>query len=298
LQIGSGIKMLYIINLAVFVVWMIALLRKKKLSWHTLLAAYSIAVFCADMIEVSLNLLLNLYKFPTHLAKNPVDENELGIIFADTLILPVAFIIFVYFARKSNRPWAISLLFAALFTLLEWIYLEIGYLKYIHWNLAYSAAFYVVGFRVGAYLAPRLATYDPPLPYRVRLLCFSHTIIMWIGALFAEPLLKMYQFRPRVFADSMADCRFTDLVSGDVLTWLCVLFIPMIPRRLKHVVFAAIACLGISFAYYSHYKGWLIFHRWNHVLMALRYVVPVFLVLLYDRWELSYEQKKRQKGNT
>jgi riboflavin transporter FmnP len=81
---------------------MVMLIRKRQLSWHALVASYAIAVFTADTHEVLFNLLLNLYKFPTHLAKDPVFENELGIIFADTLILPFTFIIFVYYARKSR----------------------------------------------------------------------------------------------------------------------------------------------------------------------------------------------------
>jgi hypothetical protein len=280
-------KLLYLITFAVIFVWMVTLIRKKQLSWHTIVASYAIAVFIADMLEVSFNLLLGWYKFPTHLASVTVFENELGIIFADTLILPFTFIIFVYYARKSP-PWRTSLLFALAFIILEWIYLKLGYMKYFHWNLAYSAVFYVIGFRIGAYLAPRIASYEPPIPYPARLLFFSHTIIMWVGALFALPLLKMYQFRPGVFKDIMADCRFTDLLSGDVLAITCAIFIPIIPNRLKPLAFTVIACIGVSFSLYSYNKGWLIYHSWNHFLMVLRYFVPLALIMLYDRWELSY----------
>ncbi|MBD0381444.1 hypothetical protein ICC18_15055 [Paenibacillus sp. WST5] len=243
------------------------------------------------MLEVTFNLLLNLYKFPTHLAIDPVKDNEFGIIFGDTLILPFTFIVFVYYARQSP-PWRTSLLFALLSIIQEWIYLRLGYMKYLHWNLAYSAAFYVAGFRLGAYLAPRIATYNPPVPYRIRLICFSHTIIMWAGALFASPLLEMFQFRPGVFNDHMADCRFTDLLSGDVLSVLCTIFIPRTPNRFKPLAFTVIACIGISFALYAYFKGWLIYHNWNHFFMVLRYIVPLALIMLYDRWELSMERAK------
>lgn len=107
------------------------------------------------------------------------------------------------------------ILFALAFIILECIYLRLGYMKYLHWNLAYSAAFNVVGFRIGAYLAPRIAGNDPPpVPYGARLLCFSHTVIMWVGALFASPLLKLYQFRPGLFKDIMADCRLQNYSPG------------------------------------------------------------------------------------
>jgi hypothetical protein len=221
--------MLYLITLGVIFIWMITLLCKRQLSWHSIVAAYAIAVFCADMFEVLFNLLLGFYKFATHLRTNPIDDNELGILFADTLILPFTFIIFVYYAAKTNHPWKTSLPFAIGFIILEWIYLKLGYMKYLNWNLVFSAAFYVAGFRFGAYLAPRISSYNPPVPYRFRLLCFSHMIIMWVGALFASPILKMYQFKPGIFKDLMADCRFTDLLSGDVLSVLCTIFVPIIP---------------------------------------------------------------------
>ncbi|MDQ0116483.1 hypothetical protein [Paenibacillus harenae] len=284
------LDMLYIATLAGLTAWMAILLRKKELSVHAVIASYAIAVFCADMLEVGFNLLLNLYKFPTHLLSDPVMDNELGIIFGDTLILPFAFIVFVYYGRK-HPPWRISLLFAALFIGLEWIYVQFGYMIYLHWSLTLSAAFYVVGFRLGAFLAPRIADYEPPVPHRIYLLCFSHTIIMWIGAIFASPLLNLYQFRPSVFEDHMADCRFMDLVSGDVLTLLITICVPWLPARWKMPAYAGVACIGIAFAYYAHYKGWLIYHQWNHLFMALRYIVPVFLVMLYDRWESEYRMR-------
>ncbi len=284
--------MLYVITLAVIGIWMIAVIRKGRLSFHSIVAAYSIAVFTADMFEVLFNLLLGLYKFPTHLHLNPSDDNELGIIFADTLILPFTLIVFVYYASKKINPWKISLPFAIGFIVLEWIFLQFGYMKYIHWSLAISAAFYVTGFRIAAYLAPRIVTYGPPVPYRLRLMAFSHTFIMWVGALFASPLFKMYEYRPGVFKEPMADCRFTDLLTGDILALLITIFIPMIPKKARPIAFAAVACIGISFAFLAHYQGWLIYHRWNHLLTALRYIVPIALIMLYDRWESAYKRGK------
>jgi hypothetical protein len=287
------LTMLYIFTLAVISIWMVILLRKRQLSLHSLIAAYAIAVFTADMFEVLFNLLLELYKFPTHLRANPIDDNELGIIFGDTLILPFAFIIFVYYASKTSRPWITTLKFSALYIILEWVYIKLGYMKYLHWNLGFSAVFYLTGYRFGAFLAPRISSYNPPVPYWARLLCFSHMIIMWVGAIFASPLLKLFQFKPGVFDDFMADCRFTDLLSGDVLAVLCTVLIPRVPRKLKPLAFLLIACIGFSFALFSYQKGWLIYRHWNHWLTALRYIVPIVLIMLYDRWESSYQTSNR-----
>ncbi len=280
--------MLYIILLAVFTIWMFCLAKKKPLSWHAYITAYSIGVYVADVTEVSFNLLLGLYKFPMHLLPDPMFDNELGIIFSDTLILPIALIVFLYYAKKEH-PWRTSLPFIALFIATEIIFFITGYLKYIHWSLLFSVLAYTSVFPLAAHNAPRIARYDPPIPYSIRLMCFSHTIIMWVGAAFSLPLLKMYEFRPGIFQDIMADCRFTDLLSGDILAIIITLVIPRIQKRRKWAVFTAVACLGVAFALFFYYSGWLIYQRWNHFFMALRYFVPVFLILLYDRWEFSYK---------
>jgi hypothetical protein len=120
-------------------------------------------------------------------------------------------------------------------------------------------------------------------------------IIMWVGAIFASPLLMMFQFKPGIFHDFMADCRFTDLLSGDILAILCTILSPLVARKRKPLLFAVIALIGISFAMYAYQKGWLIYHRWNHILMALRYIVPLALVMVYDRWETTFDTESMSK---
>ncbi|MBD2870347.1 hypothetical protein [Paenibacillus arenilitoris] len=283
--------MLYLINLGIITLWLIVVLCKRKLSTHAVVTAYVIGVGCADLFEGLFNLFLGLYKFPTQLRADPYYANELGVIFADFLILPFTLIVFVYYASRSNHPWRISLPFAIAHIVMELVYLQLGYMTYVHWHIWLSAFFYVAGFRFGAYLAPRIATYDPPVPYRVRLLCFSHMILMWTSAVFALPILKLYRFKPGLFQDFMADCRFAELVSGDILSVLCTIFVPMTPRKRKPLVFAAIALVGAAVAVFSDYMGWLVYYRWNLFLTILRYVVPVGIIMLYDRWEANYKAR-------
>uniref|UniRef100_UPI002FCB40DA hypothetical protein n=1 Tax=Halalkalibacter flavus TaxID=3090668 RepID=UPI002FCB40DA len=147
---------------------------------------------------------------------------------------------FIYYTRK-NHHWRNSLLFALLFIILELIFVSLGFMIYIHWALTISAAFYIIGFRITAHYAPRIAFYNPPIPYTVFLLCFSHTFIMWAGAIFASPLLRMYQFSPGLFSDFMADCRFADLLSGDILAIICALILPRIRNWAKPLALAMIA---------------------------------------------------------
>jgi hypothetical protein len=58
------------------------------------------------------------------------------------------------------------------------------------------------------------------------------------------------------------------------------------------LVFAFIACVGIVFAIYAYQKGFLLYHHWNHALMALRYIASVGLVMVYDRWESAYRLRR------
>ncbi len=97
--------MLYVITMVIIFVWMVTLIRKSQTSWHSIVAAYVIGVSCADLFEGLFNIILGLYKFPTHLSTNPYFENEYGVIFADFLILPFTFIIFVHYAAKTKHPW-------------------------------------------------------------------------------------------------------------------------------------------------------------------------------------------------
>lgn len=289
--------MLYIFTLCVISLWLITLLSKGRLSWHSIVTSYIIGVTTADFFEGLFNIVLGLYRFHTHLSTDPYLENEYGVIFADFLILPFSLIIFVHYAFRTKRPWLLSLGFALVYTVLEWSFLELGYTKYIAWSLYISAAFYIGGFRFGAYIAPRIASYKPPIPYRVRLLCFSHTILMWVSAMFSLPILKFYRFKPGLLQDYVGDCRVTELLTGDVLSVLCVIFVPILPRMLKPVALIALTFVGLFIALFFYDKGWLVYYHWSHFLMAaLRYFMPLYLIMLYDSWESGF--KKTPSGRT
>lgn len=281
--------MLYIINLTVYLIWMVAVIYKKRFSWHSIVSAYAISVLIIDVLEVLINLLLGRYKFPTHLISNPVYDNQLGIIFADTLILPFAYIIFVHY-HKKNYPWRTVIPFTLGFVILEIIYLHLGYLQYNNWKTIYSGVIYLAAFSLGAFLAPRIVSYNPPVPYSLRMLGFAYTVNMWVGALFGLPVLKLYQFKTGLFSNFMADDRFVDLYSGIALAIMCAVVVEKVNIHLRTLLFAVIAFIGVSFAIYSYYKGWLIYHNWNHFWTVFRYFVPFVLIVLYDRWESAYQR--------
>jgi hypothetical protein len=280
--------MLYILTFACFFVWLIILIRKGTLSRHAIMVSYVVSNFTVDMLEVLFNLLLGLYKFPTHLAADPIKDNQLGIIFADALILPAVFTILVYYVKNYNQ-WKVSLLFTFLLTALEIIYLKLGYLHYNHWNTVFSLLVYIAGFRIIAYFAERIKSYNPPIAYSVRILCFVYTINMWISAIVGMPVLELYQYKPGLFNNFMADDRFIELYFGVSIGIICALTFPRVSARLKALILLGLTCVGVIFALFSYYKGWLIYHYWNHSLTLLRYLLPSIFILLYDRWEKTYE---------
>lgn len=281
--------MLYILTFASFFVWLIILIRKGRLSWHSLIVSYVFSVFAVDMLEVLFNLILGLYKFPTHLLTDPIKDNQLGLIFADTLILPTVFTIFIYYSNNHNQ-WRAAMLFTSLLTALEIIYLKFGYLHYNQWHVVFSLLFYLAGFRIVAYLAERIKSYNPPIAYSVRILCFVYAINMWISAIVGMPVLELYQFKPGLFDNIMADDRFIELYYGVLMGIVCSLTFPRASSRLKVLILLGFTCVGVTFALFSYYEGWLIYYHWNHLLTALRYLLPLIFILLYDRWEKTYEK--------
>ncbi|HYE81116.1 MAG TPA: hypothetical protein VEG39_03000 [Clostridia bacterium] len=226
-----------------------------------------------------------------YLLQDPLDDNQLGIIFVDGFILPIGFIIFSHYIKKGNH-WKMSYIFAMFLSILEWIIYKLKYLIYINWELAHSIAIYALGFRAGAHMADRIVSYDPPIPYPVRLYCFSYAAIAWVGALFGWPVLKLLQFRIGLFNSIMADDRFVDLYSGMALSLICALMVPRASRRMKPVMLAIVACIGTAFAVYFNFRGWLIYHHWNNLLTAIRYIISFALIMWYDRWESSYMPKR------
>lgn len=281
--------MLYIVTLVVFTIWMIIIIRKKALSWHSIVAAYTIGVVVIDPLEVILNLFLELYRYPTHLGKNAMADNQIGLFFSDTLILPFTLIIVTYYALNYNR-WKTLLIFLFLFIIEEWTFLKLGYLKYNNWRLLYSAIVYAIGFSfVCTNLAKRIA-YSPPIPRQVRIIAFTYVVHMWIGATLAFPVFNLYQFKPGLFKNPMQDDCFVDLLSGLVFGVISALIIPITPKHLRHLALIGIACIGMGFGLFAFYKGWLIYHHWNHFFMLLRYFVPSSLVMFYYNWESNYEK--------
>jgi hypothetical protein len=282
--------MLYIFNLIFFLIWAIYVTRKGKLSRHAIVNLYVFTLFIVDIPEVIFNQLMGLYKFPTHLLADPVQDNLLGIVLGDSFILPLVGIIFGCYV-KQGQPWRMVLPFTLGFVILEWVYLKLGYVHYNHWSIWYSTFFYFIGLRLVAHYAPRFVTYHPPIPYQIRLFCFSYTALVLPSAFFGA-IFNLLQWRPGFFEDIHSDDRFTALGSIWVLSLITMIIIPKTPRPYKLAVFIMLAAFATFFALYAYWSGWLIYHHWNHFFTAMRYFVPFAFVMWYDRWETAYEKNQ------
>ncbi len=172
--------------------------------------------------------------------------------------------------------------------MLELVYLKFNYLHYLHWNIWLSTIFYIIGIRIYAHFAPRFVSYDPPVPYWIYLMSLKYAATAWIGAVFGGALVSLYQFQPDIFHSKPADDRFVDLGVSFLFAIITAIIIPKTPRRYKILVFATLATLATVGALFMYSRGWLIYHKWNHLLTVLRYFAPYTLIMIYDRWEATY----------
>jgi hypothetical protein len=278
--------MLYILQIALMLVWVGWLLKSKKLTWSAFVNIFVLALLFVDIIEIILNLLMDLYKFPTHLMSDPVRDNFLGVLFADSIILPLTAILFCYYVK--NHPWKTTLTFTLIMTFLEWVYLELGFLKYNNWSIVYSALIYLAGFAVFSNLANMYIHRPSKVPYFFRLTCFAYTALVLPGAI-PDVLFQLHQWRPGLLSSLPKDDRIADLGSGFILAVIIGMVISKVAAPYKIVSFALLTCLTLLFAFYSYWQGWLIYNHWNHTLTVIRYLIPYLVLYWYDRWQAKFK---------
>lgn len=284
--------MLYIVNSLLILLWTISIVKKEKYSWHGISCVYFFSLVIVDTPEVTFNHLLSFYKFPTHLLTNFCKDNQLGIVFSDGIILPLTAIIFCHYVRKKQQYWRMTIIFTFLWHApLEWIYLKLGYIRYENWNKWYSILIYFAGFLFFGKYANRLLTYNPPLPYFIRIGTFTYGATAWIGAIVGGALAGLYQWRPYIFHDLSADDRFTDLGISWLLAILTAIIIPKVLPEYRPFIFIGLAIAVTVVSFYFHGKEVLIYNHWNHILTALRWLVPFTITIVYDRWETNLFKK-------
>ncbi|WP_367760885.1 hypothetical protein [Ammoniphilus sp. 3BR4] len=277
----------------IFWLWAILAIRKGKFSWHTIVAIYVFAEAIVDLAEVLSNQLLHLYEFSTHLFSDPVRSDRIGIMLADVIILPASSIIFCYYTNPK-KPWLSVGIFTFIHITLELVYLKLDLLRYHQWNILFSTLLYLVGFRFLAYFSKRFVEYNPPVPYWVRLYSFTYTALVLPGAVFSGVLINWHQWRPNFLSNPVADDRLADIGLCVIISLMTAFIIPKVSSRYRMMAFVLLTLASTIFALYSHWRGWLIYHYWNHLLTILRYFLPFSLVIWYDRWESGYVLNKKK----
>jgi len=277
--------MLYVIQSIVLLIWLIYIIRKEKYSARAMITAYLFFVMVTDIPEITFNQLLEFYKFPTYLFVNNIKDNQMGIVFSDGIILPMTNMIICHYAIKTKKPWSVAFVFAAVYGLLEWIYLKLEYLIYYKWNIWISISIYFLVSRFIFIFASKLMQYKPPLPYFIRIGTSTYAVTAWFGAILGGSLAGLYQWRPYIFQHESADDRFSELSISLIFALLSAVIIPKTKQKYRPIFFTSFAVVAIIISYYSRGQGWLIYNNWNNVLTAIRWIIPFAVLVWLDRWE-------------
>lgn len=273
-------------------IWFGLTLRKKRLSWHTIVNVYTLALMLVDVPEVIFNKVLSWYKFPTRIFSDPSLSNHFGIMLADGIILPVGAIILTFYIGKFHNRKS-TVICIAVYIILEVIFLEFGCMQYNRWNILASAGFYTVGIGTYAYFAPRFINYSPPIPYGIRLLSFVYTVNAWPTAIL-NPFFNLYQWNTDVFKSQEADRVVFELWSEWVWGIITALVVPRVLPTFRWVVFLGLALLTTGFGWFLHSRGILIYHNWSNYLVAVRYFVPFLITIWYDKWETKHQDQTKE----
>jgi hypothetical protein len=279
---------LYIFHAICIFIWLLGVIKNGKYSWHAIINTYFIFLLVVDVPEVFFSHYLGFYRFLIHLLFDFNKDDQLGLIFSDGFILPVFSIIVCHYATQIKNHWRLTFIFTLLQGILEWIYLRLGYLLYHKWNLWLSVTLYFIGIRLSTEYASRLMRYNPPVSYSLRIAAATYSVTVWVGAVLGGLLIRLYEWTPHLFTLQSAEDRFPDVSISWVLALLSAIIVPKIPLKYRPIVFMIFSALATAFCYFAYGHGWLIYHRWNHLLTALRWFIPFIVIMWFDHWESTY----------
>ncbi|PFN83495.1 hypothetical protein COJ85_27715 [Bacillus sp. AFS076308] len=212
----------------------------------------------------------------------------MGILFADSVILPLTAIIFCYIAK--SHPWKTIIKFTILYTFLEWVYLKLDYLQYFGWKLYYSALAYLIGFSVFAPIANKLIDNPTKIPYFISLTTFAYLVLVIPGAI-PDVLFHLHYWSPGILRNFWSDDRVADIGSCLVIAIRIGIIIPKTPKAYKLPAFIVLSLLTVFFGFIPYWKGWLVYVKWNHFLTFIRYTLPYIFLYWYERWQVTIHQK-------
>ncbi|TXC92696.1 hypothetical protein FS935_00345 [Metabacillus litoralis] len=278
--------MLFIIHIIILTIWFMRVVKKGEYTWGTILTAFFVFVLIVDIGEMIFNFLLNFYKFPAHLLSDFNKDNQLGVLLADVVTLPLTLIIVCHYLTHSNKRWLLVILFTIMQGLTEVLYIRLGYLVYLHWNIWISISVYFVGLCIFSKYAPHFLRKEKPLPYPIILTASVYNIAgMLGGAIMGGELLNLFEWRPHIFNSPHADDRFSEIGSLTLLGILTGTLIPKFNSKHRPIVFGLLSLVGISYYTFANWKGWLLYNNWNVYLTIIRWIVPFAIIAWLDRQE-------------
>lgn len=286
--------MLYIFQVCIMFFIVGWLLKTGRINWNSFWTIYTISLVTADIIEVFINIIFNLFKFPANLLTDPHKDNFLGILLADSVILPLTAILFCFIAR--NHPWKTSINFTILYSFLEWIYLKLGFLQYTGWKFYYSTLVYFLGFLLLSRVANKFINSPIKVPYFISLTTYAYMVLVIPGAI-PDVLFHLHYWRPEILRDFWSDDRIADLGSSLIISIMIGIIIPKIPIPYKLLTFIILSIFTVLFGLICYWKGWLVYVKWNHFLTMVRYTLPYFFLYWYDSWQVKI-RKNEQILNT
>lgn len=285
----------FLATLFIFSIWLIVVLRKKVLSWNSIVNIYFAAVILTDIVDISLSWFFSTYKLPGYLLKDRLADYELGVVISDGFILPFMAIIFCHYLAKNlnylraDKKITQLLFFALIMVFIELILRDLKFMLYVKWHTSITLFFYLCGLGILTAYARRLIFYSPPIPYQVRIFFATFALQGWPGAILEGALLRFYQYRPGIFNNPSADDRFTSMSLLLVIAAISAFLIPKLPVGKRKWAFIGIALFVILFDIFLYHKGWILYNRWNHLLLIIRFSIPAILLIFYDKWETRYE---------
>lgn len=275
--------MFFIVTAIIFFIWAVYVTRKRRLSWHTLFSIYTVVLITVDVGDAICDYWLELYDLPTHLLSNADAGEHLGLILSDGVIFPLIGIVFCFYAVRYHRPWLVSLVFAILLGIIEFFYVTFGFMIYHHWYHWTTVVISFFLFRILAIFAERLMSYDPPIPYRIRLFCAVYAIAGWPMALLSGILMR-FQYKPILAIDTKNDPLLV-ILPTILLAAAAAAVIPKTPQKYKLLLFLGLGIISSALALWLHWAGLIQYNQWNDLLMVVICMAPYPVVWLYDKWE-------------
>ncbi len=284
--------MAYLILSALLLAWFFLIKIYGKLSWHSVFIVVFISLIITDIPDIILSYILRLFSLHLNLFADPAVDMRNPILISDLLILPLMTIIFCYYLARYKHWW-IAVAFPIALSLLEYIFVRLGYMEYHHIHPVFTLVIYTLYAIFFYYLADRLIDYSPPIADNVAIMPAAYVIMAFPGTILGT-VLNFFLFRPGLFLDFIADNWVVAISMGMVSGLIAGVGFSIFRSKLGRVMvitFIGLTDIIINFTLLA--KGMLVYLHWSSVYHVLMMVSSTLLLLVYFWWEIKYRESLR-----